>query len=78
MHMEGMGIFNAPDEGLFSQLFPGFNYFSFGERKIKNKVCTITIPALADNGQVNGFAIWDSNNWSIYAVSLNTNRRFIL
>lgn len=78
MHMEGMGIFNAPDEGFFSQLFPGFNYFSFGERKIKNKVCTITIPALADNGQVNGFAIWDSNNQSVYAVSLKTNRRFIL
>ncbi len=78
MHMEGMGVFNAPDEGFFSQLFPGFNYFSFGEKKIKNKVCTITIPALADNGQVNGFAIYDSNNLSINAVSLNTNRRFIL
>ncbi|KAF0130332.1 MAG: phosphoesterase [Bacteroidetes bacterium] len=78
MHMEGMGIFNAPNDGLFSQLFPGFNYFSFGEKKIKNKVCTITIPALADNGQVNGFAIYDSNNLSINAVSLNTNRRFIL
>ncbi len=78
MHMEGMGIFNAPDDGFISQLFPGFNYFSFGEKKIKNKVCTITIPALADNGQVNGFAIYDTASMIISSISLNTNRRFIL
>lgn len=78
MHIEGTGICYEPGETLFSQLLNGFTYYSFGERRLKNKSCCVTIPALADNSQVNGFAIYDSANFTINALSLNTNRRFIL
>jgi predicted phosphodiesterase len=78
MHIEGIGIYYEPGDNIFSQLFKGFDYYSFGERKLKDKNCCISIPALADNGQVNGFAIFDSKNFSVNALSLNTNRRFIL
>lgn len=78
MHIEGLGIYYEQGEGLLSQIFGGFNYYSFGERKLKSKACAISIPALADNGQVNGFAILDSANQTISAITLNTNRRFIL
>ena len=63
---------------LFSQFFGGFNYYSFGKKRLKTKLGCVTIPALADNSQVNGFAIFDSEEHSINALSLNTNRRFIL
>ncbi len=78
MHIEGLGIGYEPGEGLLSRLFHGFNYYSYGERKLKNKSCSVTVPALADNSQVNGFAIYDSKYNTISAVSLNSNRRFIL
>ena len=78
MHIEGIGIGYEPGEGLLSRLFHGFNYYSYGERKLKNKACSVTVPALADNSQVNGFAVFDSLTHSITALSLNTNRRFIL
>ncbi len=78
MHIEGLGIYYEQGEGILSQLFGGFDYFSFGERKIKNKVCAVSIPALADNGQVNGFAILDTARQTVRSISLNTNRKFIL
>lgn len=78
MHIEGLGICYEPGNNLLSHLFKGFMYYSYGEKEIKNKVCSITIPALADNGQVNGFAIFDVTNSSVKVISLNTNRRFIL
>ncbi|MFO7656673.1 MAG: metallophosphoesterase [Bacteroidales bacterium] len=78
MHIEGTGICYEPVETILSQLFNGFTYYSFGERRLKSKLCCITVPALTDSSQVNGFAIFDSNNYTINALSLNTNRRFIL
>jgi len=78
MHIEGLGICYEPDNNILAKLFNGFMYYSYGERKLKPKHCSITIPALADNGQVSGFAIYDTTNHSIKALSLNTNRRFIL
>lgn len=78
MHMEGVGISYGPVEGLLSRLFQGFIYYSYGVRKLKNKTCCITLPALADNRQVNGFAILDTTDFTINVVSLNINRRFIL
>ena len=78
MHIEGLGICYEPGENLLSHLFKGFVYYSYGEKEYKNKACSITIPALADNGQVNGFAVLDFKNSTIKAISLNTNRRFIL
>jgi predicted phosphodiesterase len=78
MHIEGLGIYYESPDNFFSHLFKGFDYYSFGERKLKDKNCCVSIPALADNGQVNGFAIFDSDNFSVNALSLNTNRRFIL
>lgn len=78
MHMEGIGIGIEPAENLLSKLFQGFFYYSYGERKLKHRNCCITIPALADNSQVNGFAVFDTLNHSINVVSLNINRRFIL
>lgn len=78
MHIEGLGIFYEQGEGLLSQIFGGFNYYSFGERKLKSRSCAISIPALADNGQVNGFAILDTAQQTIRAITLNTNRKFIL
>jgi hypothetical protein len=77
-HIEGLGICYESSDNVFSQLLGGFMYYSYGEKKIKNKNCCVTIPALADNGQVNGFAVFNSNNLSVNAISLNTNRRFIL
>ncbi|HPR33589.1 MAG TPA: metallophosphoesterase family protein [Prolixibacteraceae bacterium] len=78
MHIEGLGICYEPGDDLFSQFFGGFNYYSFGKKRLKTKLGCVTIPALADNSQVNGFAIFDSEEHSINALSLNTNRRFIL
>lgn len=78
MHIEGTGIAYETGENFLSQLWGGLNYYSFGRKKLKPKLCCVTIPALADNSQVNGFAIFDSDDYSINAISLNTNRRFIL
>jgi len=78
MHMEGMGISYDPEESIISKLFKGFMYYSYGEKKLKNKYCCLTIPAIGDNNQVNGFAILNSLDFSINVLSLNTNRRFIL
>ena len=78
MHIEGMGLCYDPEEHFMSNLFKGFMYYSYGEKSIKEKCCSITIPALADNGQVNGFAIFDTLSNKINVLSLNTNRRFIL
>lgn len=78
MHIEGIGLCYETNNNLFSHLFKGFIYYSYGEKKIKNKSACITIPALADNSQVNGFAILNTGTYSISSVSLNTNRRFIL
>jgi predicted phosphodiesterase len=78
MHIEGIGLHYVPAEGVLSKFFNGYDYYSFGTKRLKNKNCSISIPALADNGQVNGFAIFDTADYSINAVSLNTNRRFIL
>jgi len=78
MHIEGLGIYYKPENLFISQIFKGFDYYSFGERRLKDKLCTISIPALADNGQVNGFAVLDTKAYTINAMSLNTNRRFIL
>jgi predicted phosphodiesterase len=77
-HIEGLGICYESNSSIISQLLGGFMYYSYGERRIKDKYCCISIPALADNGQVNGFAIIDTTNLSINAISLNTNRRFIM
>ncbi|HBZ26224.1 MAG TPA: hypothetical protein DEO54_08325 [Rikenellaceae bacterium] len=84
LHMEGLGIAYEAQNSLFSKLFPGFVYYSYGERIIRNRLSCITIPAIADNGQENGFAILNitkecnNNVYSINSLSLNTNRRFIL
>jgi predicted phosphodiesterase len=78
MHMEGIGISYGPGENLLTKLFQGFIYYSYGERKLKNKCCCVTIPSLADNHQVNGFAILNTIDFSINVLSLNINRRFIL
>lgn len=78
LHIEGLGISYNPEENFISNFFKGFMYYSYGEKKLKAKSCSVTIPALADNGQVNGFAIFDSTDLIIKALSLNTNRRFIL
>ncbi len=77
-HIEGLGIYYEPGESRLAKLFNGHDYYSFGEKRLKDKACSISIPALADNGQVNGFAILDTVNNSINAMSLNTNRRFVL
>lgn len=78
LHVEGIALHYEPREGTFARLLNGFDYFSFGEKKLKDRLCSISIPALADNGQVNGFAILDTEKHSINALSLNVNRRFIL
>ena len=78
LHIEGIGLHYEPGEGIISRFVNGFDYYSFGEKRIRNKACSISIPALADNGQVNGFAIFDTDQNTINALSLNTNRRFIL
>lgn len=78
MHIEGVGIAYEPGTSLLDKLFKGFMYYSYGTKKLKNKRCCATVPALADNSQVNGFAIFDSKELNINAVSLNTNRKFIL
>lgn len=78
MHIEGLGIACEPGESLLPRLFSGFMYYSYGHRRLRSKRCCVTVPALADNSQVNGFAVFDSSDFSINALSLNTNRRFIL
>jgi predicted phosphodiesterase len=78
LHIEGLGVCFEPEDKFMMKLFNGFNYYSYGERKLKHKPSCISIPALADNGQVNGFAIIDTSNFTINAISLNTNRRFIM
>ncbi len=79
MHIEGLGVCYESEAGLFSKIFKGFMYYSYGEKKLnRNRLNCLTIPALADNSQVNGFAIYNSTEFSINALSLNTNRRFIL
>ena len=84
MHMEGLGIAYELQKSLFSKLFSGFVYYSYGERIIRNRLCCVTIPAIADNSQENGLAILDitkecnNNVYSINSLSLNANRRYIL
>lgn len=78
MHIEGLGVAYEPGGSILPRLFKGFMYYSYGMKSLRNRRCCITVPALADNSQVNGFAIFDSSDFSINAVSLNTNRRFIL
>lgn len=78
MHIEGLGICYKNNDNLLSHLIKGFIYYSYGEKKIKHNNCCVTLPALADNGQVNGFAIYNHKTNTINAVSININRRFIL
>ncbi|MBE0674102.1 MAG: metallophosphoesterase [Bacteroidales bacterium] len=78
MHIEGLGVSYEPAGSILPRLFKGFMYYSYGQKRLKSRRCCVTVPALADNSQVNGFAIFDSGDFSINAVSLNTNRRFIL
>jgi predicted phosphodiesterase len=84
MHLEGLGVANEPGGSLLSRLFPGFIYYPYGVKKIKQKPCCVTIPAIADNGQENGFAVIDVsekcnyNDYYINSLSLNSNRRFNL
>lgn len=78
MHIEGIGICYDERENIFSKIFKGFLYYSYRKIILKNKLCTITVPALANNGQVNGFTILDTNEFSINAFSLSINRRFML
>ncbi|MCE1200557.1 MAG: metallophosphoesterase family protein [Bacteroidia bacterium] len=78
LHIEGLAVHYEPAEGLLARLLNGYDYYSFGIKKLKDKPCSISIPALADNGQVNGIAILDTSNRTINALSLNTNRRFVL
>ncbi len=78
MHVEGIGLSYDPANHFLSRLFTGFMYYNFGKIRLKNKHCSITLPALADNSQVNGFAILDTDNLTINAISLNLNRRFNL
>ncbi len=78
IHIEGLAMHYEPRAGVLARLLNGFDYFPFGERKLKDKLCSISIPALADNGQINGFAILDTEQRTINALSLNANRRFSL
>ncbi len=78
LHIEGLALHYEPAEGMLAKLLNGYDYYSFGEKKLKDKLCSISIPALSDNGQVNGFAILDTRKRTINALTLNTNRRFVL
>lgn len=78
LHIEGLAIHYEPAKGVISKLLNGYDYHSFGEKKLKDRLCSLSIPALADNGQVNGFAVLDTVRRTINALSLNTNRRFVL
>jgi predicted phosphodiesterase len=76
-HIEGLGIFYDPQRDIYSKIFKGYRFYHYGKRKIKSRYCSITIPALADNKQANGFAIYNSEDHTINTVSLNINRRFV-
>ncbi|GEM_PF-1046861 len=84
LHPEGIGIAYEPSGNFMSKIFPGFLFHPYGERKIKEKPCCVTIPSLADNGQENGFGIinipdeCNYNDYYINSLSLNINRRFNL
>jgi predicted phosphodiesterase len=78
MHIEGLGISYEIRDSLFQRFFRGFRYFPYGRRRIRSNRCCVTIPALADNSQVNGFAVFDSTEFSINALSLNANRLVVI
>ena len=78
MHIEGLGVSYQLRDSFFPRLFRGFRYFPYGRKRLRNHRCCVTIPALADNSQVNGFAVFDSDDFSINAVSLNANRLVVI
>lgn len=84
LHTEGLGIAHQSTDSLINrafrntQLLEGFTFYPYGKRKLKSQISCITIPAIADNGQENGFATLDLNDYSINSISLNRNRRYIL
>ncbi|MDP3451536.1 MAG: metallophosphoesterase family protein [Bacteroidales bacterium] len=84
LHTEGLGIASHKAKilkyNIFTKikLFDGFSFYPYGKRKLRDVHSCITIPAIADNGQENGFAILDLDDYSINSISLNRNRRFIL
>jgi predicted phosphodiesterase len=78
MHIEGLGISYELRNSFLPRLFRGFRYYPYGRRRLKNYRCCVTIPALADNSQVNGFAVFDSDEFSINALSLNANRLVVI
>lgn len=78
MHIEGLGVSYDLQESFLPRLFKGFRYLPYGRRRLRSLRCCVTIPALADNSQVNGFAVFDSDDFSINALSLNANRQVVL
>ncbi len=78
MHMEGVGIGYETGGKIISTIFPGFRFYSYGVKRLKIDRSCVTIPAIADNGQENGFAILNIDDYSVNSLSLNINRRLIL
>lgn len=78
MHIEGLALCYDQRENVFSKIFKGFLYYSYRKINLKKKLCTLSVPALANNGQVNGLTILDTNDYTINALSLSINRRFML
>jgi predicted phosphodiesterase len=77
-HIEGLGLSYDPEVHVMSRIFKGFRYYPYGKRKLKPKRCSISVPALADNRQSNGFLIYDTSNHFVEVISLNINRRILI
>jgi len=78
LHPDGVGLCYQPNRSLASKFLAGFRFYQYGIKKIKERRCTIALPALADNGRENGFAVFDTGQRILTTVSLNLSRRFHL
>lgn len=76
LHVEGTGICYNSNNNFFNELIGGFEFFPFGEKQLKNKYCCISIPAVADHGQNNGFAILDTKHKTIKTIPFNKRNIF--
>lgn len=73
-HIQGVLSSGKTKSNKFSALFHKFTYYRFGLEKVKNQLQFLTLPAIANQNQLNGFVIFDTSNFDINIICLKTNK----
>ncbi len=73
-HVQGILTLYEPSKNMILKHFQRFNYLRFGNEVLQNKKQYITIPAIANQRQLNGFVIFNTDNCDISILSLQNNK----